>query len=768
MRASTLRPLIWVLLGWSSVGLAAERSVTQRLDYIEGDVEQVEARVDRLARDYTQRRGLIGSEEALQRFEDSVYIYLIGEYERAASNFYTLVESESLTNTALAQDSQWYLAECLYELENYSTAIDVYEAIIAAGPAHPFFADAVRRELEIYGILRDNEAFYEVYRRFILSNKVPENDRVKYTVAKSFYRQGEQVRAKSKFGEIPTDSAFYGRSRYFLGTILAQEGAIEQAIAEFQRVASLEGSEDPDVMELTWLALGRLYYESGDYASATDHYQKISSDSPWFADQLYELVWTYIKQEEWEQAIENVEIFLIAFPEHRYSMQLQLNQGHLQMKEKEFEEALSSYELVVDAYTPLHLTLEGLEGSREDPAVFFRRIVDRAPFEGGQTLPDYAVEMLERESEFARAVEVQRQLDSQEADLEEAEQLVEDINAALAAGEGSIGTFGRGRASLLRAQADTLSFRSRLIEAELNYLEEQAADRAQPEVEAARSQWEVLQTRSADVQGEESARTDRYQVFEDQVREVQSEAFRVSQLAASLQSEGAALRRALEEKAGSLTDEDEQRVRDELAEVRGELDEIQRDLETLQSPATRRVVMAPLPQGRNSDASNQRTMIVNDYGSLRTKVKGVRGAVSDPERTAIFSRSDALWARLDAIDARADVVRGDLGQAEQQELAILKRKLAEETETVRGLDGDLVAVQGTADDLSVEITRSNFARLQEQVFETIMEADKGIVDVYWIRKTDVGDEITRLAKERGLKLDELNSRFNVIRQKLEE
>ena len=143
MRLRRFRPLLWLMVGWSGSVVAAERDLAERLDGIDYEVSRVEHRIDSLSRDYSQRRGLIGSEEALQRFEDAVYIYLIGEYERAATSFYTLVESEALTHTALAHDSQWYLAECLFELGNFNTALDVYDAVIDVGPTHPFFNDAV-------------------------------------------------------------------------------------------------------------------------------------------------------------------------------------------------------------------------------------------------------------------------------------------------------------------------------------------------------------------------------------------------------------------------------------------------------------------------------------------------------------------------------------------------------------------------------------------------------------------------------------------------
>jgi hypothetical protein len=48
-----------------------------------------------------------------------------------------------------------------------------------------------------------------------------------------------------------------------------------------------------------------------------------------------------------------------------------------------------------------------------------------------------------------------------------------------------------------------------------------------------------------------------------------------------------------------------------------------------------------------------------------------------------------------------------------------------------------------------------------------MRADVGLVDVYWIRKTAVSDEALRLRQEQADRLDDLDRRFQVLNQKLE-
>ena len=58
--------------------------------------------------------------------------------------------------------------------------------------------------------------------------------------------------------------------------------------------------------------------------------------------------------------------------------------------------------------------------------------------------------------------------------------------------------------------------------------------------------------------------------------------------------------------------------------------------------------------------------------------------------------------------------------------------------------------------------------LSSAELDTILEADMGIVDVYWLRKTEVVDKKTELKAERAERISELEARFALIRQKLEE
>ncbi|MEL6343424.1 MAG: tetratricopeptide repeat protein, partial [Myxococcota bacterium] len=684
MKTSSRRPaaLLALLLASLPAGLSAfaARDFNEDLSNVDFELQEVEEQVERLSLDFTQRRGLIGAAEARQRYEDAVYTYLVGEYEAAASTFFALVESEALVSEALDLDSEWYLSECLFEMGNYASALDAYQHIVDTGPQHPFFVDAVRRQLEVYGIQRDNDAFQALYRQYVLSGIVEPNDQIKYTVGKSFYRRGAEgyARAKGMFTEIAPDSPYYSRARYFMGTILSAQGDFDAAIAEFTKSAEAtpNTAATREVQELAWLALGRLYYEVGRYDKSIEYYQNLDSTSPYFADQLYELAWTYIKQESWADALQAIEIFLIAFPEHRYTMQLQLTQGHLHMKEETFEKALVSYETVVDDYTPVREQLARLEGERESAARIFAQMSEDEAFDDSLALPSYAVEMLIEGPEVARAVEVNAQLAQQRQDLTDTQSLIEEVELALAGSTGSIGTFSRGRTGLQRVREQSLSLRADVVGLELAYLLQAAPERYRPEIRELRERYLLLKGTAEDLQGSESAGVDRYEAHLDQVREVQSVAFQVQQVTADLRAEATALRNQL--KSTSLPSDEAQVARQLLADVEAELEAASERLQQLQSESVQSRVMRSVPRAVNDENAEQWELLARDYNELHRQLNTYWSRTNTPERDAIFGQVIGLWSRLATVEEIAGRTDARLDSVEREELSLLRQRLIEE------------------------------------------------------------------------------------------
>ncbi len=732
-------------------GSAAAASGTDlRLESVSRSADLVERKLASLEREYSHRRGLIGAHAAEGRFEDGVFAYLIQDYEKAAVTFYTLVESDALAEPSLARDAEWYLAECLMEYRNTASAVEAYQRIIDFGASHPFFSDAVRRQLEAYGYLKDPDGFYAVYNRYIVTSVVPTTDKVKYSMAKSFYHQGDWTRAKSVFAEVSGESGMYTRSRYFLGAILVAEGQLESAIPQFERVtqymppmmasgyrgaggiqefAAMRELES-DVVEMANLALGRIHYELGNLNESLRYYQAVPTESSYFVDQLYELVWVHLKQEQWLEAVNQIEIFLIAFPEHHYAFQLRLLLGHLHMRRGSYERALNIYEKVVGQYGPIQEHLAGIEASATRPDDFFAALVESSDVhEVDPSIPAFAVNLLSDDDMVSRAVELKRELDRQEDDLEFTRGLIDQIAPALGQGVQAIGTFRAGRSQVGGVRNDSIKLRLDVLDAELSVSEDEDRDAIRSRVSELRRRWDVLVARA------------------DQVRSLENDTVDKAASASGATSSISAMKRDLVQRRSELSE-------DEIAALHLKIENAQARLEE---------DLAAMRGG--ADVGSQRGLIGEDLVELRAAVAALRAHASN-SAVSSFESLDSAWSRANRVDRRAVSVMSKLERAEQSELGMMRSRLAEHMDAVVGINGDLSRTTSSAGVVASAVTRAGIGRVGDEFNETVMGADRGIVDVYWTRKVGVSDEIERLNEERGLRGAELDARFELIRQRM--
>ncbi len=786
------RLLLAALLLAPSVASAADKASAERLRELEDELGRISAEVDDTRLNFSERSGLIGVSEARRRYEDAVYAFLVGDYESAATSFYILVQSRALGNADLARDSEWYLAECLFELGNLRTAAEAYAGIVDKGVAHPYFADAVRRNLEVYALLGDDAAFTSYYNTWIVSGKVPSTDIVNYTLAKSFVRRGETARAKSMFDGIAPTSAWYSRSRYQLGVLMITEGNLKQAIVEFQKVetAPVNDADQRRVQELALLALGRLHYELGDFAQASSYYGKIGQSSEEFADKLYEAVWSYVKQgaaaeveaaqlpegspeadtahaaakARWRDALGQVDNFLVAYPEHRYTAQLQVLRGHLHMKLKEYDAARTAYEEVVSAYTPVAARLDELgQGTTEA-----RRFVERMGETGGTSgLPAYAVQSLLGGDDVSRAMAAYLEARRQAQELDQAERDVADLQTSLSSDKDTLGMFVVARNQLTTMRGAVLSMRGRLIDAELQYLRGRSSGATRAELTALGTELDRVVESDSASDSSVSSTTDRLQMYEAQVREVQQRAFRVQQVAEESIASGRSLAEILSNGSSKLPPAEQERLRVELDAARAELAKSSAELDSLQSEVTRKKVMRAVEAGSVTEDSTGRAEALTGYRKLRDRVGAYRRSAQDTDSAAVYAQIDRVWAALDAVETSSAEAARVVAAGEARETQAVRQRLAATAQKVAELRKDVDASSAATELVATKAVLAGLRDLQTRFEADVIDAEKGIVDVYWLRRMENAEERDMLVDERSELLQDLDDRFRVIRENLQ-
>ncbi len=763
--------LLVFLCGSQSVQASDTPGFEERLKALEIRQKGNEDALDSIAAAVRRRSGLISEDEARKRYEGAVFSSLMGDYETAALEFYILLESGAVSSPVLVSDTEWYLAETLFELGNYVTAKEAYNRILEKGHSHPFFSDAVRRLLEIYGITGENVQFSLLYDKYIATHEVAPSELVNYTLAKSFYRQGDWQRAVALFGGFPPESLHYGKARYFLGTIDVRQGELENAATEFKLAAQTEirDSDSRELVDLANLALGRVYYEMGDYLASQRAYELIGRESKYFADRLYELVWNFIKQEAYEEAIREIEIFLLAFPEHKYAARLKIYKGHLHWKQSRYESAHTAYENVVTEYTPIRDLLKSVEDHDEQSSAFFDRLAEEDALDvlNRFGLPPYAVEMLYAMPEVGTVVDIRREVQHEQDALENVTLLIDELESALLAGLDTLGSFRSSRDSVRWIQSDRFGLVDELLNLEADYFFENTSGTIRSQVQRLRQERGLVTDAVEEAKRGQEQHADRAVIYEEQVRAVQTQACLVEQVAQDIVKDIQSTRDYLDLGQHELSPAEERRVRADLNTVEEELGSVVKSLKPLQSDVTLQRLVGSISMPDLSFGAESREQAMADYESLRVRLKELRPQVERLGSTEFFKRLDGIWASLDGLDQKAEEVGQMLDKVEKEEIRRIQKGLAHESAIVDAMRRDVNQASQETNHLGALATREGFKQLGDFFDDSVMRADMGIVDVYWARKVQVSDRIDQLNRERVDLLKDLDKQFQTINAKLE-
>src|SRR5262249_39006325 len=232
---------------------------------------------------------------------------------------------------------------------------------------------------------------------------------------KGLFAKKDYAGARNALASVGSKSPHYSQARYLLGVIAMREatpaakekpgaaatgassrGRYAQAIEAFRQVTQLPGDtpENKHVIDLAWLAIGRLFYETDQYVQAAEAYSHIDRSSPEFTTMLYELAWNYVRLGDAERALRSLEVLSVADPNSPYMADGTLLRADLMLRTGQFEKALSLYQAARAQFDPMREKVDGFLASTNEPAVYYDRL-SRDTLEGVEqtdALPPLAVQ----------------------------------------------------------------------------------------------------------------------------------------------------------------------------------------------------------------------------------------------------------------------------------------------------------------------------------------------------------------------------------------
>jgi len=341
-----------------------------------------------------------------QRLANGELLYRSKDYARATVVFSEILEE--YPGTASYADALWLRGETFYAQKEYLSARRDYRQLVEKNQDprfNPFFGKALARLVDVCLRINDIKGLDEVFAKI---NQVPPSQvdaALLYAKGKGFYFKADYGSALGALQSVPNGNLYTHQARYFQGMVAIKQARpnapvpeatstaqtpggtsnttvrtaptnYKPAIETFRQLTDLppDTEEHKHVIDLGWMAIGRLYYEMESYSQAAEAYSKVGRDSPEFGTMLYELAWVYVRLGDVQRAERALEVLQIADPSSPMVGDGTLLRADLLLRAGAFDKALQLYVSTRELYDPMRAKLEAFIDSTQDPAVYYDRL----------------------------------------------------------------------------------------------------------------------------------------------------------------------------------------------------------------------------------------------------------------------------------------------------------------------------------------------------------------------------------------------------------
>jgi len=724
------------------------------------EIERLEGRVGTLDASYVQTIEINRTLDLASRLADGQLRYMLGEYEAAAIMLGEIVDGEIYVGRPGYTDARYLYADSLFLSRNYYMARRHFQEIVRE--RDPVYGlDAARRLLEVAFALNDYSGLEQLYAT-LESQAGVSGPEVAYVRAKALYFQGRFDEASVMFASVPLDHAISHQARYFRAVTQVQMGQFELAFDSFVALAQDLAAEEErsELLDLTFMALGRVRYEMALWSEAISAYNQVSALSSHYDDALYEISWSLIRQGEYRQAINNLEILMVVADDGRFIPEARLLRGDLLMRLDRFDEAVHEFETVDAEYRPVEAELALITENQADPAAFFYALVN--PEEGALRLPTLAQPWFQRDATIDRALVLAQDIEMMRAAILESYEVVEELDTVLS-GRGGVQIFpalAEGWGQGVELQNDVIAARVEMLARERSLLSSTIAGDAAQQYATIRQRRENLERQFADVPRTLGAMNDRSRTMLGALDARTLEVFRAEQEIEAARDEIEALRGFLEDQVrdGRRGTLEARRIRVDLDALDDELQARLRAGRALRRDIRLRQVEVGVADGQAESDRRLRRELREAIAEEERYLASRRGGAASGE----LAELDRLRERLDAADDNLDVFFTTMERTVAEQVAVVRSILEDERANLESYESRLAWLEERGQILAGEIALESFLGVQRRFSDLSLRANLGIIDVAWREKESLTQQVDRLFDERNRALRILDADFAEI------
>lgn len=402
-------------------------------------------------------RSATAERSAAQRIADGDLLMRTRDYERAAIVYSQIIEKFPNNATAHAEAS-FMLGEAFYRSGQMLSARRAYTQVVEQGRSGRMAAyrpRALARLTDIALRTHDIEALDKLY-AIMAADSSGGDPVLSYARGRVLLAKKDLAGAKASFQSVPSQSPYYHQSRYLVGVVALREATTAAdamapaettaarrgrrttyapAVEAFRQVTRLppDSDEHRHVIDLAWLAIGRLLYETDQWTGAVDAYNHVGRLSPEFNRALFELASVYVQMGDVHRAQRALEVLAVVDPSGVDAAEASLLRGDLELRSGQFKKALATFEGVRSRFDPMRDQINTFLRSTSDPAVYYDKLVEDqlAGAEAAGALPPLAVQWARESQNGPEAFAVVDEVVQTRQFLRQSDELVKKLTAVM-------------------------------------------------------------------------------------------------------------------------------------------------------------------------------------------------------------------------------------------------------------------------------------------------------------------------------------------------
>ena len=713
----------------------------------------LENAVNRLVREYKNPVALTRQFPMQRRLIDARVFFELENYEPASILLYELVERPEFKKNPEYYNALVLLGRCLRELKNPLGA----RKYLRAG----MMTSSIKtREEALYHLidLALSERDLSSLRELVGTIGSPGSVKTRYALAKAVFLLRDHKRTIALLQSIPSNHPVYSLSRYYLGAAQTALKQYKAAVKTFTRISAIkpQGPEAQKARDLSLLAIGRLEMERGKLERSVAAYQRINRKSPYYERALMETAVAFIKREQFERALQTIDILLLIVGDEQLSIEAHVLRGKLNTNMADYKEAVKSYERILDRFAPIRNELNRFAKKRSNIDRFFTWLLERAGDGGALRAPltDRTVKYLESTPAMKQVVRVFGSLGADREELRVANKLAVDLARVLTSSN-RVELFPQLKEGWTRA----LALQNQLINLSTEILDHQYQAGFNSGMRSNQAEMEELVTWRRSLEERFKKLPTTFEEYENRQAQIdaryvnlQRKSFLVEQTVKLLKRQLIAIedhvnKQQFGEDGKKLSDKREGRIRTDIEAEKNRLTTLYNDLIRLRDEIkaeSERVGTGDVVDAGERDlkqlvlsAHKREGLRYDDRGEQMPTDGRIEFSQFGRQRDRIFKNVQKLAEVIKLIDKRVTEKAADL----QRLIDAEKKHLVQYNVEMKGYER-----KGRK--IARKMGRRLFKRAHRQMKRVVLDADWGMINVSWQQKSDESKELQKLVASK--------------------